>query len=248
MKYLEAYKFPFRSPKWFQNALFCLLAVFVPIAGPMVIFGYQFEIIEALHLRRKEDDYPDFDINRLAKYLLRGAWPFLVALIVGLPVGFIAVIPFLVCYFGFFISLSPAGGAGSSPWTAVWGVLMALSFLFMMLLQILVQVVAIPMMLRAGLMQDFGAGFNGAFLKDFLRRAWAPILLAELFLVVSAGVLQAIGLLLCVGWLLVIPLAQLARAYLLWEVYEEYLRRGGTEVTLQVQPVEPVRRHDEDED
>jgi hypothetical protein len=249
MKYIEAYKFPFRSPKWLTNSLCCLVAALVPIAGPMVLFGYQFEIIEALHLRRKEDDYPDFDTNRLGKYLLRGAWPFLVALIVGLPVGFIAVIPFLVSYFGFLISVSPAGGGGNSPWTAVWAVLMALSFLFQLLLQVVASVIIIPMMLRAGLMQDFGAGFNVPFLKDYLRRMWSTTFVAELFLIFSALGLQLVGMLVfCVGWLLVIPLVQLARAYLLWELYEEYLRRGGTEVTLQAQAIEPLSRYREDED
>jgi hypothetical protein len=249
MKYLEAYKFPFRSPKWLQNALCCLVAALVPIAGVMVLFGYQFEIVEALHLRGKEDDYPDFDTNRLGKYLLRGAWPFLVALIVGLPIGFIGVIPFLVCYFGFLISVSPGGGSGNSPWTAVWAVLLVLSFLFQLLIQVVAQVVIIPMILRAGLMQDFGAGFNMPFIKDYLHRMWKPTLLTELFLIFSALGLQLVGMLVfCVGWLFVIPIVQLARAYFLWELYEEYLRRGGTEVALQVQAPEPLSRPEEDED
>jgi hypothetical protein len=252
MKYIEAYRFPFRSPKWVHNLLCCLVAAFVPIAGAMVIHGYQFEIIEALHLRRKEDDYPEFDLNRLLKYLVRGAWPFLVQLIIGLPIGFLAVIPLLVCYFGFLISMAPAGGGGSSggsPWTPVWAVLLVVSYLFALFVQVVGMVIATPLALRAGLMQEFGAAFNWQFARDFLGRMWGLTLLAELFLIFSALVLQLAGMLaFCVGWLLVVPLVQLAQAYLLWELYEEYLRRGGTEVALQVQAVEPVDRYDYDQD
>jgi Protein of unknown function (DUF4013) len=249
MKYLEAYQFPFRSPKWLQNVLYCLVAALVPIVGMMVLLGYQFEIIEALHLRGDKDDYPDFDVNRLLKYLLRGAWPFLVALIVGLPVGLVGVIPLLVSYFGLLISMTPAGGAGNSPWTPVWVVLLIASYLLLLLLQVVGSVIAIPLMLRAGLMQDFGAAFNWNFLRDFLRRMWGPTFLAELFLIFSALVLSLAGMLVfCVGSLFVAPVVQLARAYLFWELYEEYLRRGGTEVELQVQAVEPVTRYGDYQD
>ena len=248
MKYIEAYRFPFRSANWLPNLMCCLVAALVPIAGPMVLLGYQFEIIEALHLRGKQDDYPDFDLNRLMKYLLRGAWPFLAQLIVALPIALLGVIPFMVCYFGFLISMSPAGGSGNSSATPVWGALWGASYLFLILLQVVAMVVTLPLVLRAGLMQDFGAAFNWGYVRDFLRRMWATAFLAELFLVFSALVLTLLGFLVCVGWLFVAPLVQLAQAYLFWELYEEYLRRGGTELALQVQTVEPANRYQEDED
>ena len=110
-------------------------------------------------------------------------------------------------------------------------------------------VITTPLALRAGLMQDFGAAFNWQFARDFLGRMWGVTLLADLFLIFSAMVLQLVGMLaFCVGWIVVIPLVQLAQAYLLWELYEEYLRRGGAEVALQVQAVEPVDRYDYDQD
>jgi hypothetical protein len=249
MKYIEAYRYAFRSPRWLQNFACCLVAAFVPIAGVMVILGYQFDIVEALHLRGTTDDYPDFDVNRLGKYLLRGAWPFLVSLIVGLPIGLLGVIPIIVCYFGLVISISPAGGSsGASSWAGVWGALLAASYLFLIFLQVVASVLSIPLMLRAGLMQDFGAAFDWHFFRDYLRRVGGTTFLAELFLIFSAVVLSLLGLLVCVGWILVGPLVHLAQAYLLWELYEEYLRRGGTEVALQVKAVEPADRDEYDQD
>ena len=248
MKYFEAYQFPFRSPKWVQNLLCCLVAALVPIAGAMVLLGYQFEIVEALHLRGKQDTYPDFDVNRLGKYLMRGAWPFLVQLIVGLPLALVGVIPVIVCYFGMMISMTTAGGSGGSSATPVWVGLLIASYFFLLLIQVVMLVVAVPLMLRAGLMQDFGAAFNWEFIRDYYRRMLVTTFAAKLFLIVSAFVLSLLGLLVCVGWLLVAPLVQLAQAYLIWELYEEYLRRGGQELALQVQAVEPAVRDDEDED
>jgi len=84
MKYMESYRFLFRSPNWITNLLLCTVAQFVPVIGPMVFLGYQFEIIEFLH-RRGDGDYPDVDLDRLNRYLGRGAWLFLVHLVVYLP-------------------------------------------------------------------------------------------------------------------------------------------------------------------
>src|SRR5262249_50719427 len=106
MKYLEAYRFLFKSEKWLTNLLLCVVAAFVPIAGAMVILGYHFEIIEGMHLRGEKDD-PDFDFTRLLNYLLRGAWVFLVQLILSLPLIVIFLPSYLALYFGFLFTVLP---------------------------------------------------------------------------------------------------------------------------------------------
>src|SRR5579859_7900971 len=35
------------------------------------------------------EQYPDFNVNRIQDYLMRGVWPFLVQLLIGLPVGMV---------------------------------------------------------------------------------------------------------------------------------------------------------------
>lgn len=244
MNYFESYGFLFRSPKWLTNLLICAVAPLVPIAGAMVVIGYHFEIIEAAHLRGRET-YPDFDFNRLLKYLIRGAWPFLVQLVVGLAVMIVPIILLLVCYFGFFFSIisaapqSGGGGpapAGGSSAPLIWGLLLLASYLFLLLVSVVVQIVVAPMTLRAGLVQDFGAGFSWSFLRDFMGRMWWQTVLAELFLLVTGIPLTAVGLLLCfVGLYPAVAWISLARAYLLYELYEEYLKRGGIEIPLQVE-------------
>jgi hypothetical protein len=248
MNYFESYQFIFRSPKWLTNLLIAALAQLVPIAGPMVLIGYNYDIIEALHLRGRET-YPDFDFNRLGKYLLRGAWPFLVALVVGMAVMILPLILLFVTYLGFVLSLTamappPGGGPpppGSSTAPTIWGCLLGASYLFLILVSIVSQIVLIPMTLRAGLMQDFAAGFSWAFVRDFMGRMWGKTILAELFLVLTSIPLGLLGLLLCfVGVYAVAAWIAFARAYLVFELYEEYLKRGGMEIPLQVQAAQPL--------
>src|SRR2546421_9036691 len=84
MKYMQAYRYLFESPKWGMNLLWAVLSQFVPVIGAIVCLGYGFDMIETLH-RRKDSRYPDIDMNRLGEYLMRGLWVFLVQLVASLP-------------------------------------------------------------------------------------------------------------------------------------------------------------------
>src|SRR5262245_8912866 len=85
MQYFEAYRSLFSSPKWATNLLIGMVCQLVPIVGPIVWMGYGYDVIEAQH-RHGRDQFPAFDFNRLGSYLTRGAWPFLVSLVVAIPV------------------------------------------------------------------------------------------------------------------------------------------------------------------
>jgi hypothetical protein len=227
--YLESYQFVFRSPKWPQNFLLCMVAPLVPVAGAMVVLGYHFDIIESLHLRPKRE-YPDFDFDRLLHYLQRGLWPVLVQLIVSLPLAVLGV----VLYFGFWFGIMTAVMPGGDPsLVALWLVFGGCALLFFLLVELLVGLFLLPMVLRSGLMTDFGAAFSWTFIRDFLGRMWLQALLAELFLLLTGTALVLAGLLLFgIGVYPAAALVSFARAYLLYELYEEYLRRGGLEITL----------------
>src|SRR5438552_8247720 len=91
MKYLYAYRFVFESPKWTTNLLVAIVCHLVQVVGPIVFLGYGFDMIETLY-RRKEYRYTNFDINRIMQYLERGLWPFLVQLVVSLPIALILMV------------------------------------------------------------------------------------------------------------------------------------------------------------
>src|SRR5262249_24378509 len=153
----------------------------VPILGPIVLLGYQFDIVEDMH-RRGDNDYPDFDVNRIMDYLTRGVWPFIVQLIVLAPLALVAGVVVMLLLFAIL-------AAHLHPTDAVLLVL-ALVLVFLVATAVatpLLPFLLIPMLLRAGLSQDFGSAFSWAFIRDFVGKTWKEIVLVELF-VFAAGV------------------------------------------------------------
>jgi hypothetical protein len=225
MKYLYAYQYIFESPKWMANVLAATICLLVPVVGPMVLLGYAFDVIESLH-RRRESRYPDFDTNRLSEYLLRGVWPWLVYLIVSSPLVLVVVL----LYFGVFV------GTILAPDNARVLVLVVLVLLFLIVLvalSLLVSLIAQPLILRAGLTQDFSQAFSMPFAKDFIKRTWRETILVLLFLLASNLLVGLAGTLLCIVG--VYPLSAiycLASNHLAYQLYELYLQRGGTPIPL----------------
>ncbi len=230
MRYLDAYRFIFESPKWLTNVLLsgvCMLvAGIIPIVPQLVLTGYQFEIIEALH-RRPGETYPEFDLNRLAEYLTRGVWPFLVTFVAILVLAPLEVV-MVFGLGGIFFSML-AAGADTFVLVAM-GVLLVAIFL---LLNVLAGLAFVPMSLRAGLAQDFAAGFDFQFIKDFVARVWVELVIQWLFVLATGAALTLAGLLACgVGTFFAVAAIMLAQAHLMYQLYEIYLSRGGDPIPL----------------
>jgi hypothetical protein len=122
------------------------------------------------------------------------------------------------------------------------GVGFGLGVLFFFALMILAQLVLMPLSLRAGLTQEFGAAFDFGFVKDFIRRVWLEVLLGQLFLIFAQFIVMFAGLALCcVGIYPAAAWGMLAHAHLEFQLYELYLQRGGTEIPLATNkpPVRP---------
>jgi hypothetical protein len=235
MRYFRAYQYLFESPNWLQNLLIGMLATLVPIVGPMVLTGYHYEIIEALHLRG-EGDYPDFDFNRLVNYLMRGLWVFIVQLIVTLPFVLVAMVFWLVL--SLLIAVTQSNSRPDSGPPVLLFVGMALWFVILLVGILAVGLVSVPMSLRAGLAQDLGAAFSWPFIRDFVGRMWLETILVHLFLAVSGTLIMLAGLLLfCVGVYPAGALVGFAQAHLIHQLYELYLQRGGTAIPLKVERV-----------
>src|SRR5262245_15579904 len=78
MQYVRAYRYIFDSLKWMTNVLLCAVCSLIPVIGPLILFGYMFELVEFMHRRKSDVGYPDFTFDRFSTYLMRGLWPFLV--------------------------------------------------------------------------------------------------------------------------------------------------------------------------
>jgi Protein of unknown function (DUF4013) len=230
MQYFGAYRFLFESPKWATHLLIGTVCQLVPIVGPMVWMGYGYDVIEAKH-RYGRDLFPVFDFNRLGSYLARGAWAFLVALVVAIPVFSVIGLLFL----SFAISLIAAENAGEpNPFSIV---LFGVVFTVFAVLFFASQFVTVPMILRAGLSQDFAAGFSMTFIRDFLARVWKEQLLSFLVLIITWPFLFVAGLLLLfVGVYAAAALMLFAQIHFQYQLYELYLERGGTPIPLKDTP------------
>lgn len=226
MQYLQAYRFIADSPQWMMNVLLVGVCNMIPVVGPIVAIGYQHELIEALH-RRPKRPYPDFDFNRFVEYLTRGLWPFLVSLVASVVLGPVGIVLFLISMFG----ISALHGAGADEFTMIliFGVVFVLITLFLSLLGLIM----IPAMLRAGLAQDFAAGFDFGFIKEFISKVWIELLLSWLFLAATAMVLMLVGMMaLYFGIFFAIALLNFAQGYVMYQLYELHLARGGKPIPL----------------
>ena len=232
MRYMYAFQYIFENPNWITNVLLATVCFLIPVVGPIVLIGYQFQIIEALLMRRTAT-YPDFDFNQFGQLLTRGVWPFLAAMIPQM-VYFMIVMFFGI--FGFMATIAiTAGVSDSSEGLGMLCFLSGMFFIFAaaMTLSVLFSLAMIPMTLAAGLSQEFGPAFNFAFVRDFVARVWKEMILSSLFLTFAALVLAPIGaLVFCIGSYVVLAVLMLANAHLLYQLYALYLTRGGMPVPL----------------
>jgi hypothetical protein len=228
MQYFRAYQFLFESPKWFINLLIGVLCQILPIVGQIVLMGYLYDTIEAKH-RYGRETVLDFNFDRLGSYFPRGAWPFLVLLILSVP-AMVIVLP-LAWLPLFFMQFPQPGAQPDFPVMFFWW--FPLMMIAILAINVAIHLVSTPMTLRAGLGQDFGLAFSWSFIRDFFRRVGVELILSLLFLIVTAPFLLLSGILLCfVGIYAAIVLIVFAQYHLQYQLYELYLQRGGTPIPL----------------
>lgn len=229
MRYLRAYQFIFDSPNWLSNVLLGLLCQMIPAIGPIVGLGYQYEMVEELHLSQGSR-YPDFTFNRFVVYLTRGIWPFIVQMIVTMPLVFVLLFFWFGC-----IGLLAATADGQGGGTIVPIVLLVMFVLFVLVIA-LITFLMMPLALWAGLAQDFKPAAMWAFMKEFLSLVFKEMVLVQLFGMATGTGLMMVGLLLCfVGIYPAMMLVMYAHAYLVYELYELHLERGGSEIKLKIE-------------
>jgi hypothetical protein len=221
--YMRMVMYVFENPNWFMNCFLGALCTLIPIVGQLVLQGYAYEVTIAL-IANGGTRYPDFDFSRFGDYLMRALWPFLVGLACGMGLSLVL---------GILFGIAGLGGAiaGDDVGALLTGLVLLATSVIVPIFVVFMQ----PMLLRAALSLDFGQAFQMEWNKDFLRKTWVDLLIGFLFLVLASMVLTPIGLLACcVGVLLVGPILQIAKANLLFQVYSQYLSRGGTPIPIKM--------------
>lgn len=242
IEYLRSYQYIFENPNWMMNVLagfLCFLVAgsvpVVGIVGQLVFLGYQYELIQVL-IVTGGTRYPDFDSNRLLDYLGRSLWPFLVGLVTTLP----AVVVFYIGFFGV-LALAVTGAAvGGEEVGAVLAVLLGgLGMVVLVAVYAAFIVVITPMVLRAGLQQDFAAAFDFGWVLDFAKKMWLETLLTGLFVWATGMLLIVAGMLVfCIGTYAAVAVMMLAHSQLCYQLYMVYLGRGGKPIPMK--PLTPM--------
>jgi hypothetical protein len=225
MQYMRSVQFIFDRQNWMTNILLAGVCMLVPIAGPMVLSGYLFEVIDALRLNAERQEYPDFDANRLMDYLTRGDWPIVMqlvlSLIIGVPLGLIAAVLMIG-------GVAIAAATKTPAWVPVFQFAM---FLLIMIVTLLTMFVTMPAELHAGLAREFNFGGMMTFVRDFNKRVFRELALSILFIMAAIFVAEFVGMLLfCVGIYFTLAAVVMSQYHLKFQLYELYLERGGTAV------------------
>ena len=224
MQYWRSYSYVFEHPDWIRNVIFIIICQFIPVVGPLVLLGYQFDVVESL-LRGNPAPYMAFDFNRFVEYLTRGLWPFLVGIVVAIVLVPLVYIVFIGLFFGGAALVSAVGEDAAGPMIAVFG---TLGFIFYFAFLIGINMILQPMFLAAGITQEFNAAFNLTYVRTFLQMAWKEMLLGGLFLMFSGMLCAFGGMLVCfVGVYFSAVLIAYAQAYMYYQLYCVYLSRGG---------------------
>jgi hypothetical protein len=237
LEYIRSYNFLFENPNWMMNLLWSFLCQIagqaIPILPAMVMYGYQFEMLDSL-LASRGRRHVDFDPNKLGDYLGRGVWPVLVLLIFALVSSMFFGVVFVLFLFGGAAGAEAGGDAGA---LIFFGALL-IAILFGIVLSCICSVYATPMILRAGMTQQMGEAFNFAWVNDFVRKMWLETILSSLFIVFSVLglVLVTCGL----AGIILGPMIPFVGTHLMYQLYAIYLGRGGSPIPVKMQPGIPL--------
>ena len=94
-------------------------------------------------------------------------------------------------------------------------------------------VMALPLMVRATITQDFKSAFNLRFVKSFLALTWKELLAAMLFMLGVGLCLMVLAVVTCyIGAIIAAPVVLFSWHHLQKQLYQLYLARGGEAVPL----------------
>lgn len=239
MEYRRAYSYLFSHPNWIQTVLLLAVCVLIPIVGVLVLLGYRAEQLDDWLDEGTDERIRPFDFNRFADLLVRGVWPFLYQLLIGIVFG----IPLGVMYFG---ALMIAVGFANNKEPGIFFFILALFYLFAFFVQVIAKMVAWPFVLHGQVSGKFELGAAWTFAKEFYSKiGFANLGGITLCCMIIDVVCAFIGfLLLCVGIYPAMAIIVMAEGHILWQLYRKHLERGGSTIPRFEKPKPRSRNED----
>jgi hypothetical protein len=224
-------KFVFESPQWIANVLWMSLGFIFSgmVVGMLAILGYQMDIVIAEN-GRVPRRYPDFDVNRIGDYLLRGLWVWLAMLVVSIAIG-VLLLPFFII---FLVVILVLAGDGPNRQQEEMGAIVGIaSGMIGLVGNALIMAVVAPIALRVGLTGNFAECLQLRWHLDFIRRTFWSLIGGTLFFIPLIAIYLLLGsALCCVGIIPAIGWFYLSQAQFYSQLYGIYLQRGGTPIPI----------------
>lgn len=228
MDYSEAFHYAMTHPNWIVNCLLLGLVHIIPVVGgvlgPWILLGYVYGDYEH-YLRTGQAGPSEVKIEKFMDYLQRGIMPFLAALLCGIGVGLVGMIPTIPIVLSVIFLMKDNEGLGIA--VLIVGVLMIIA------LNILLSMLITPIVFRVGLGGKFEDVFNFGWAMSMVKRVWPQMIMAALASFGASMVLGMLGALICfVG---VIPVAGFLGYFnfqLQRQLYEIFVTQGGEPISL----------------
>jgi Protein of unknown function (DUF4013) len=223
---IAAVRFAFDGPDWKNNMLLGAVLMLIPLAGPITFAGWMCETHQRL-VRRHPQPFPKFDFADFAHYLTRGVMPFLVNLVVTLPMILAGYV------IGFALAFGAFGAAAATEEPLVMVAVLGIGGLVTAVLVLCLTVVLNAAMTRAELTEDFGRSLSSGPLFAYIRSTFWRCLIKQLVFGFISYIVVLIGLLLCVvGLYPAVFVIQVASMHLRWQLYDDHVGRGGEPIEL----------------
>lgn len=210
-----------KTPEKWMTILWLSVCNLIPIAGPMVMAGYLFRRFAKVRALGEDED---FNIDHFMDYLWAGVPPFLAGLVASLALIPVIIIMMVVMLGGMAAAAQTGSGAAMGGGMIVLGLLM---FVVISIFYLFV----IPIQLRAGLEQRFGAGFNMNFVKSFVAKEGFSLF--KWYILLTLLVIPAIFIGYCalfVGAYVVIAVFTFIIWHLVFQHYDDFIEKGGEQV------------------
>lgn len=229
--------------KLFVGSVILLSGVAIPLAGRVVIEGWQSIIVRRIAHGQDAGPLPrlDWDFDYLGKLFMEGFKPLIVEFLWSLPAVLVGMPLFAGGYLGFLYGVvAIAEGTGDSS-----GVLTlagsAAALFFGSLLVLLLLVPARVAALRAELASDLNEGFKFGEVMRFTRQNLGTLIKGQLVLALVGAILGTIGLACCYVGVFAVGFAGLiAQGVFTAQVYRAHVARGGEPFPTKEVPLDAI--------
>jgi hypothetical protein len=226
---------PFKSPNWMMNMLWVFVgAIFSSVfVGTLVIFGYIAEVAEA-RCGGKSEDWPDFTIDRLSDYIMRGLWPFLWYIIWSVPMALLVGGPTMITMGLSNVLWENQQEVSATIVGVIGGSIAIAAFIFCMIFMA-------ASLMSSALGNDFMKGADMPWILSYVTKMGATTFFVGFVFALVSTLLSFVGLLACcVGVLAVAPFTYLMYADTLAQLHDIFVTRGGTPAFSSLIPDEDV--------